>query len=82
MTFDGAAVNIAVGNFVSSRMTRTGETDTITASSGTLVNDGKHAVIYRGTENPFGNGWKSGYRFSFSIIILHKFIFVEIQEKE
>ncbi len=58
LTFDGAAVNIAVGNFVSSRMTRTGETDTITASSGTLINDGKHAVIYRGTENPFGNGRK------------------------
>ena len=58
LTFDGAAVNIAVGNFVGSRITRTGETDTITASSGTLVNDGKHAVIYRGTENPFGNGWK------------------------
>ena len=58
LTFDGTAVNIAVGNFVGSRMTKTGETDTITASSGTLVNDGKHAVIYRGTENPFGNGWK------------------------
>lgn len=59
LNFDGAAVNIAVGNFVTSRMTRTGETDTIIASSGTLVNDGKHAVIYRGTENPFGNGFKS-----------------------
>lgn len=58
LIFDGTAVNVAVGNFVTSRMTRTGETDTITASSGTLVNDGKHAVIYRGTENPFGNGWK------------------------
>lgn len=58
ITFDGAAVNIPVGSFISSRVYYTGNADAVKASSGTVSNDGKHANIYRGFENPFGNCWE------------------------
>lgn len=58
ITFDGAAVNIPVGSFISSRVYYTGNADGVKASSGTMSNDGKHANIYRGFENPFGNCWE------------------------
>lgn len=58
ITFDGDAVNIPVGSFISSRVYYTGNADAVKASSGTMANDGKHANIYRGFENPFGNCWE------------------------
>lgn len=57
--FDGAAVNIAVGNIVSSRPWVNGAADTVAASSGSAVDNtsGKYPFKYRGKENPYGNAW-------------------------
>lgn len=57
--FDGAAVNIATGNIVSSRPWVNGAADTVAASSGSTVNNtsGKYPCKYRGKENPYGNSW-------------------------
>lgn len=57
--FDGAAVNIAVGNFVSSRPWVNGATDVVAASSGSPTDNtsGKYPCKYRGKENPYGNAW-------------------------
>lgn len=56
INFDGAAVTIAVGNYISSRVWKTGDTDSIVASSGSKGS--KHSTMYRGYENPFGNCWE------------------------
>lgn len=53
--FDGAAVNIAVGNVIWSHGQMAGQCDSLGMRSGCLSNDGKHGVIYRGIENLFGN---------------------------
>lgn len=58
LTFDGAAVNIAVGNYVCTMAQRTGQCDSLGMKSGCLNNDGYHSMIYRGVENIFGNVWK------------------------
>lgn len=57
--FDGAAVDIAVGNIVSSRPWVNGATDVVVASSGSPVSntDGKHPCVYRGKEDPYGDAW-------------------------
>lgn len=57
--FDGAAVNIEVGNFVSSRPWVNGATDVVAASSGSPTDNtsGKYPCKYRGKENPYGNAW-------------------------
>ena len=56
--FDGAAVNIAVGNVIWSHGQVAGHCDSLGMKSGCLSNDGKHAIIYRGIENIFGNVWQ------------------------
>lgn len=53
INFAGAAVTIAVGNYISSRPWKTGDTDSVVASSGSKGS--KHSTMYRGYENPFGN---------------------------
>lgn len=58
ITFDGAAVNIALTNVIWSSGQHSGGCDSLGMKSGCLVNDSKHAVIYRGIENWFGNIWQ------------------------
>lgn len=55
ITFDGSAVNVAVNNVIWCGGQKAGGCDTLGMLSGCLANDSKHAVIYRGVENPFGN---------------------------
>ena len=59
ITFDGAAVNIAIGNVIASRAWKTGMTDNVKVSGSHALNDGKHSIVWRGLENPFGNIWKN-----------------------
>lgn len=54
INFDGAAVTVNAGNYISSRPWKTGDTDSITASSGSKAAS-KRPAMYRGYENPFGN---------------------------
>ena len=54
INFDGAAVTVTAGNYISSRPWKTGDTDSITASSGSKAAS-KRPAMYRGYENPFGN---------------------------
>lgn len=58
ITFDGAAVNIAVDNFVCTMAQITGQCDDLGMKSGCLNNDGYHSMIYRGIENIFANIWQ------------------------
>lgn len=59
IVFDGAAVNIAVGNIVYNSVWKNGFSSGIAASSGSLVaNDGKSPCTYRGIESPFGDMWQ------------------------
>ena len=58
LTFDGAAVNIAVDNFVCTMAQITGQCDDLGMKSGCLNNDGYHSMIYRGVENLFANIWQ------------------------
>lgn len=58
ITFDGAAVNIAVDNFVCTMAQITGQCDTLGMKSGCLNNDGYHSMIYRGIENIFAHIWQ------------------------
>ena len=57
LSFDGAAVNIAVGNVVANRPWKNGATDIITASSGSLVSNssGKYPCIWRGKVDPWAD---------------------------
>jgi hypothetical protein len=59
ITFDGAAVNISIGNVIASRAWKTGMTDSVKVSGTHALNDGKHSIVWRGLENPFGNIWKN-----------------------
>ena len=57
--FDGAPVNVAVGNIVYNSVWKNGFSSGIVASSGSLVaNDGKSPCVYRGIESPFGDMWQ------------------------
>jgi hypothetical protein len=60
ISFDGAAVNIAIGNIVWSSGWKSGFSSSITAKSGSPVSnsDSKHPAMYRGIENPFGSVWQ------------------------
>ena len=62
ITFDGDPVTIAVGNIIHSCGQKEGGCDSLGMKSGCLANDSKHAVIYRGIENIFGNvyNWVDG----------------------
>lgn len=55
IVFDGTPVNIALTNVIWSSPQASGGCDSLGMKSGTLVNDGKHDVIYRGIETIFGN---------------------------
>ena len=59
ITFDGAAVNITTGHVIASRAWKTGMTDSVKVSGTHALNDGKHSIVWRGLENPFGNIWKN-----------------------
>ena len=59
ITFDGAAVNITIGHVIASRAWKTGMTDNVKVSGSHALNDGKHSIVWRGLENPFGNIWKN-----------------------
>jgi hypothetical protein len=59
ITFDGAAVNITTGHVIASRAWKTGMTDNVKVSGTHALNDGKHSIVWRGLENPFGNIWKN-----------------------
>ena len=59
ITFDGAAVNITIGHVIASRAWKTGMTDSVKVSGTHALNDGKHSIVWRGLENPFGNTWKN-----------------------
>lgn len=56
--FDGNPVDIALTNVIWSSGQHSGGCDTLGMKSGCLANDSKHAVIYRGVENIFGNVWQ------------------------
>jgi hypothetical protein len=58
--FDGDPVNIAAGNVVLNTGWKSGFSNQIMASSGSIVSnsDGKHPCVYRGIENPYGNIWQ------------------------
>lgn len=56
--FDGTPVNIALNNVLWSTGQKSGHCDSLGMKSGCLANDGKHAIIYRGIENIFGNVWQ------------------------
>jgi len=59
VSFDGAPVNIAVGNFLYNSVWKNGFSSAIVASSGCIVaNDGKYPCTYRGIESPFGDMWQ------------------------
>lgn len=57
--FDGEPIDTIVDTTrICNRPRFTGETDPISALSGTTVNDGKHSFKLFGIENIFGNTWK------------------------
>ena len=60
ITFDGAAINIALNDFVMNTGWKNGFSSAIAASSGSLVSnsDGKYPCVYRGIESPYGDLWQ------------------------
>lgn len=60
IAFDGTAVNIAVGNMLYNTGTKSGDTDNVAASSGSMVSnsDGKRSCVWRGIEDPFAGMWQ------------------------
>ena len=59
ISFDGATVNIAVGNNVWSSRQKNGKCDSIGQGTGRAAGtNGKTSVIYRGVENLWGNIWE------------------------
>ena len=60
IVFDGAPVNIAVGNFLYNVGWKNGFSSGITASSGSLVSNssGLQPCCYRGIESPWGDVWQ------------------------
>lgn len=60
ITFDGAAVNIAIGNMLYNTGYKSGVTDAVSASVGSKLSNstGKHPFKWHGIENLFGNVWQ------------------------
>ncbi|MBB6446445.1 hypothetical protein [Bacillus benzoevorans] len=60
IAFDGAPVNIAVGNIVYNTGWKNGFSRNIAASSGSIVSntDGKYPFVYRGIESLYGDVWQ------------------------
>lgn len=59
LVFDGNPVNIAIGNFISSRAWKNGITDIVRASSGSPVSNtsGKYPCIWRGKVDPWAHSY-------------------------
>jgi hypothetical protein len=60
INFDGAPVNIAIGNMLYNTGWKNGFSASIAASSGSIVNgtDGKYPFVYRGIESLWGDVWQ------------------------
>ena len=60
ISFDGATVNIAIGNILYNTGWKNGFSSSILASSGSLVSNstGKYPCMYRGIESPWGDLWQ------------------------
>lgn len=60
ITFDGAAVNIAIGNILYNTGWKNGFSANIAASSGSIVSnsDGKYPFVYRSIESLWGDVWQ------------------------
>jgi len=60
VAFDGAPVNIAIGNMLYNSGTISGDTSGVAASSGSMVSnsDGKRSCKWRGIEDPFAGMWQ------------------------
>ena len=60
ISFDGAAVNIAIGNILYNVGWRNGWSSSVAASSGAIdhLTSGKFPMMYRGIENVWGNVWQ------------------------
>lgn len=60
ISFDGAAVNIAVGNIVFTLAWKNGSCNSVIASSGSPVSNtnGRYNCVYRGKETPYGNAFE------------------------
>ncbi len=57
--FDGDPVDITTGNMLYNSGWKTGFSNQLLASSGSIVaNDGKYPCVYRGIESPFGDVWE------------------------
>jgi hypothetical protein len=59
LTFDGTAVNVAIGNLIYSCGQKSGQCDSLGMKSGCINNDGKHSMAYRGIEDIYGNVFDS-----------------------
>lgn len=58
ITFDGEAVNIAVGSVIFGCAQKSGGNDALGNKSGSISNNSYHSVNYRGIEDIFGNLWQ------------------------
>ncbi len=60
ITFDGAPVSVAVGNYLYNVGWQNGFSASIVATSGSIVSntDGLHPCVYRGIESPWGDVWQ------------------------
>ena len=60
ISFDGATVNIAIGNILYNTGWKNGFSSAIAASSGSISSNstGKFPCIYRGIESPWGDIWQ------------------------
>lgn len=60
ISFDGAAVNIAIGNMIYNTGAKSGMTDSVVAKSGSPVSNssGKWPCKYRGVESPWLDMWQ------------------------
>ena len=58
--FDGAPVNIAIGNRLYNTGYKSGACDAVSATSGSKISNstGQHPCMYRGIENPWGSMWQ------------------------
>lgn len=57
LVFDGDPITVTEGDVVSNRAYRTGWSERVAASSGSIVSnsDGKYPCMYRGIESPYGD---------------------------
>ena len=60
ISFDGEAVNIAVGNILCTSAYKNGTCNSVLSSSGSPVSNtsGKYNCVYRGKETPYGNAFE------------------------